>query len=435
MQTTLPLDLFRSRFSYNPFHFWQLADETITPVVTDCDDLIREYAYQTPGVDSAGRSDIRQAIESAIDQLKDQLRYRPVPHFVEATYNFPRVYDPRMDRIGYAGSDARWLTLQLDEGKIIQSGIEALTLKALAVVGNVAPNPILVYTDDNSDGLIDTFTITFMAAALLDPLDLVCYFNDRDGDDPIQQWKIEPIRATIDTNTLAVTITGAAWLCVPPQDYQGMSGDRIDPSTSAPFATAIDVYLQTCDPTGTTQDTSQAVLIWETRPFPAWAYCPGCAAPGNSLNDTDPAALAYALARVTLRDAERGIVGIGEAIYDATAGEWHSVDQSNCRPPDRVIVRYLAGVPNDARGNVDPFWQKVIADFAAAELNKRVCACAPANKMIYNRQIDRAFSADSKVEGYQVAPADLSNPFGTLDGAIRAWRAVKSLRGSIGVLA
>ena len=179
-------------------------------------------------------------------------------------------------------------------------------------------------------------------------------------------------------------------------------------------------------------DTAQAKLIWETRPFPAWASCVGCGS--STSNASDPAAQAYAIARCGIRDAERGIVSIGEAVYDSTAGEWFASWMSNCTPPSRIEIRYEAGADLVA-GQVDPQWVTTVSRMAAAEIGRRICACNSANKEMYYWQIDRAFQGSAELEKFSMTPGDMINPFGTRNGHLFAWKKVQPLAFRKGVLA
>lgn len=417
----LPLESFRSTFSYHPWHFWQLSSAARFPIDPDCKDLIYQYAWQ--GVDSTGRDDIARAIGTAEDRLREWLGYSVAPHFVEKTLIMPRWYDDKLNRLGYVDATGRWLGLQLPEGKIQCVGIERRTLIETATVA--APGH-LVYSDSDGDGLNDTFTLT-IATTVTDPAQLEVMFasGDRFTGEPIgEKWVIAPLFVTIAGGT--ATIKGKAWQAVRPALYE--PGSAIDPATASNFAQSMDVYRHYCDPTGTTQDTAQAVLIWETKPWPYFVTCLGCGVPNIVGNTTDPAAVGYALARVTLRDAERGIVALGEAVYDAVNAVWASVTMSNYRPPDRVIIRYRAGDDFDANGLMQTRWRDVVSKFAAAELGKRVCACEAANRMIYNQQIDRAFGGDARVEKFSMTTGDDGSPFGFREGQLNAWRIVRNLR-------
>jgi hypothetical protein len=417
----LPLESFRQTFTYHPWRFWQLSSAAWFPVNTSCADLIYEYGWQADN--SAGRADIRDAIETAEGKLRDWLKYSPAPHFVTETLQSPRFFDHRLNRINYSGSDGRWLALKLGEGKILQAGVETR-----AIIGNA----LLVYSDADGDGLNDTFT-TAIATTATDSNQIEAMFTsgDRLNGAPVgDEWTIKPLQVTISGGM--ATIKGRAWQAVKPVRYE--SGAAVDPANAGNFATSLDIYRHYCDPTGTTQDTAQAELIWETRPWPYWATCYGCGTPSILTSETDPAAYAKAIARVGLRDAENGIVSFGEAIYDTTQGTWGAVNMSNCRPPDRIVVRYQAGEPL-VNGQVAQKWRDVIAKFGAAELNRRVCVCEGSSRAIYNQQIDHSFSGDARVEKFTMTESDNASPFGYRSGQLNAWRSVRSLRQLIGLLA
>jgi hypothetical protein len=420
MTNLLPLESFRSDFQYHPWHFWQLSSAAHYPIAPDCADLIYEYAWQANN--SAGREDLRLAIVTAEQRLSEWLHYSIAPHFVTETLPAPRFFDHKLNRLNYGGSDGRWLSLKLGEGKLIQAGAEVRTIIGAA---------LLVFSDTDGDGLNDTFT-TAIATTVTDASQIEAMFisADRGGAAVGDDWLIKPITVTLSGGM--ATIKGRAWQVVRPVLYQ--AGTAVDPAVPGNFATSLDIYWHYCDPTGTTTDTAQANLIWETRPWPYWATCYGCGSPTVLTNDTDPAAYAVALARVGLRDRENGIVSFGEAIYDAANGVWAAVNMSNCRPPDRIVVRYQAG-DNLINGRVQDKWQQIVARLAAAELNRRVCACDGANRAIYNQQIDHSFQGDARVEKYQMTDQDMKSPFGYKEGELYAWRNVRSLRQLIGMLA
>jgi hypothetical protein len=196
-----------------------------------------------------------------------------------------------------------------------------------------------------------------------------------------------------------------------------------------PYASSVEVYRHWCDPTGTTEETAQAVLTWETSPWPDWATCCGPTA-GDA---QDPAAIATAVARIVIRDGPAGIVALGEAAYDATAGEWiHPCDWTLCRAPDRVTLRYQAGIPLDGLAMAEPY-RTVVARLAAAELARPICACAPANKELYEWQKD--LSQIGATDDLYQAPDDMTNPIGSRRGHLQAWRHIKQQFRTVGILA
>ena len=199
-----------------------------------------------------------------------------------------------------------------------------------------------------------------------------------------------------------------------------------------PFAEEVDVYRRYADPTGITTDTAQAVLIWETDPWPVWAT--GCGGSGLTYADgsRDPAALAYAIARVNIRNARRGEVALGHATYNSTTGQWVGAQWGDYRSPDRVTIRYEAGVEIDALestnhlGRLISDWDRVVSRFACAEMPVRQFSCDEANHEIYRWQAEMARAGGN--ETFKLSESDLNNPFGTQAGHIYAWRRVSQMQ-------
>lgn len=428
MISLVPLESFRKTVNFHPFHWWGLANVDIPATCGDgTSDLIFEYAWQG---DNAGRDDIRQAIETAEARLFEHLGFRIAPQYISETIRFPRYHDTALNNVRYSGADGRWITIQLPEGKVRAAGVEARTLIATVTTN---PGGGMVVTDDDGDGLDDTFTIT-IATSVIDPEQIAVYVGSpyrMDGEGISDKWRVAPTSVSI-SGGMAI-IKGRSWMLVKPILYQVTDLAAIDPTVDSNFIGTLDVVRRYTDPTGTTVDTAQAKLIWETPPYPAWATACGN---GASFGDasTDSAAVAQAIARVGIRDAENGIVSLGEAVFDATSGIWGAVNMSFCRPPDRVTLRYLAGDALE-NGNVQSKWATLVSRFAAAELAKPICACQAAQKGLFAWQLDRAFAGDSALEKWNLSMEDLSNPFGTRAGQIAAWRAIKPLRKFQAVLA
>jgi hypothetical protein len=219
-----------------------------------------------------------------------------------------------------------------------------------------------------------------------------------------------------------VNATFDAWALVRPVLTSGFAQTALNPTVlppnpASPYAATLQLRRRRAQPGlsipgspfGTDVTTAVAVLTWETRPAPGWL--PPCCG-GN----TDPAATAQAIARVTLRDARAGIVALGEAVYDTVTGVWSAACDWRCSPPDRITIRYQAGVPF-VDGVMDLSWQIVTARLAAAELARPVCACDGANRELYEWQFDRARTGATN----ELFQAPIPNPLGTRRGHIFAW--------------
>lgn len=406
-----------ARMGLNPWHLQQLANRLV-PLNAKCSQLVYESTWQN--ADRAGRTQIRQAIAAAAQKCRQYTRLWPAPHFVETTLPYPQLGDLRLRRYADVGGDGRWLTVQLPDANLLALGPP--------VESDVTTNAV-TYSDEDSDGLYETATLTATVTSGTDASEIVVRFLTADCG-PVTPPEVTP--RTVSVSGTTATIVCDTWDLVRPVRTAGVNVAPLDPGDgSAPSpavcATQLQVLRRRADPTGTTVATAQAVLTWETAPWPAWAWC---CAPGDS---SDPAAQAQAIARAVIRDARNGIVAFGQAAYDTTTGTWAaSCDWGRCRPPDRVTIRYQAGIARDGTHMAEP-WAQVIAELAAAELARGVCACDGANHAIYDAQKD--LSQTGATDDLYAAPADFGNPLGSRRGQIRAWRHFTNQQRTVGFLA
>lgn len=415
----LSLEQFRRVIAYHPWHFWGLADNTIVPVTSSCNDTVHKYAYQD--TDAVGRDEIIEAIKNAEHRLAAELGYWPAPKHFSTLLSFPKYHDRGVWNLSQADNQYRWLDVQLPWGYVEACGPQSLTS-----LGQVT----VTMTDTDSDGLKENFTTTTVATTITNPDLIWAVFIATDRlDDDLANWRISPVKVTISGGQVGVA--GKSWQIVTPLKYEGFSNAQLNPGTAGNFATKLELYVVDTNVTGTTWDTSQAALIWETEPYPG-AGC--CGSSGLTVNaQTDPAGEYIGVTRAGIRHADLGIVNIGRAVYNATSGYFEAVDWGICRPPERVIIRYRAGYPLDGNNEMDRKFQVAVARMAAAELARPICACDEANRELYRWQFDLARTGGSNDESYgMVSATDLDNPFGTRRGHVYAWRMVKEVRKLIG---
>jgi hypothetical protein len=424
MTNLLPLDIWRQHIGYNPFHFWGLKNTTI-PVLSACNNLVTEYAWQNS--DAISRQAIRRAIATAESRLREHLNFSVGRRFLVETTRYPRPFASGYQYAASVGSDGRWLNVRLSEGMIRNIGAETRTTIDLAAA--------VTLSDADGDGVNETFTVT-VNTTVTDPDEIAVYFgaSDRlDGEAVSERWRVLPVKVSISGGV--ATIKGRAWLLVKPILYEGVNAKAgLSPDTAGNFVSTVAVYRYFCSPAGTTTDDAQATLVWETEPYPAWAT--GCLGTGLTFEDnsSDPAAIAYAVGRVGIRDARLGEVTIGRANYDSADAVWAAVDWATCRQPDRVIIRYEAGARYEAMESTmsqigaDGRWDEVVSRLACAELPRRDFGCDEANAEIYRWQFDLARAGGAASEQYRISDRDLSNPFGTAAGAVYAWKQVSNLQ-------
>lgn len=400
----LSLNQWRALMGFHPYHFYQLADTgsgAIVPLTSTCSALVYESAYLN--ADRVGRREIAQAIEGAERLIHRYTGFWPAPRFVETTLQYPRLADRRLARLWDVQADGRWVSVVLPDQYIQAIGPAAETGSSTVA---------LTYTDEDSDSLFETATATAIVPSGTTPAEVVVRFLAADCGPVIPRPEIAP--RSVEVSGTIATITLDAWTLVRPVRTAGfvqtaLNPTVLPPTAGTPFAASVEVFRRRANPTGTTTDTAMAVLTWETRPAPAWLplCCDG---------STDPAATRTALARVTLRDAKAGIVALGQAVYDATSGIWSSACDWRCAPPDRITIRYQAGLPLQDE-QMDLAWQPVVARLAAAELARPVCACDGANRELYEWQYDRARTGATN----ELFQAPIPNPLGTRRGHIFAW--------------
>lgn len=431
----LPLDEWRRILSFHPYHFWQMANST-TPITSACNGLVKEYAWQS--VDAVGRAEIREAIQTAEDRLAEYLGYAVAPRATSDTLPWPHLSDRWLTRINSMGPDGRYVALQLREGYVQAVGNDTATLLG---------TPSVALTDRDGDGLVDTFAIA-QATTATDASQIEVYFAamDRlDGMGYADRYRVAPV--TVSLAGGMATITGRAWLIVRPVLYESVlptpsagasdTSGALDPASAAIYAAALDVVQRTTDPNGTALDTAQATLIWETRPcVGSWCLCNPQTVTTYSPTGAafDPAAQAFALARVGIRDAIAGIVTPAEAARDATTGVWTETRFDPLYAPDRVQIRYRAGYPLAADGQMDHRFRPIVARLAAAELSRPIAACDAANRELYRWQLDLARGGGRSLEQFQISPRDLDNPLGTRAGQVYAWKQIQHLRRTPGFI-
>lgn len=405
-QNLLSVTQWAKIIGYNPFFMYGFAG-ALLPAQTACNKPTAKYSWQD--ADNAGRDEIEQAIANAESMLFKYLKYRVAPQYAEQTIRTPAFY------LNY-----NWPAVQLDEGYVQALGIEALT--------SISANVAITYTDEDGDGLQDTATVT-AATTLTDPLAFRLYFTstDRyDGSGISERWEIRPIRCSIAGGT--ATITAPKWLFGVPQKYEqfNWNNNGLDPASAGNFVTHVDIYTSTTDSGGITNATAEGLLTWESPPWP-WACC------GPNPTSDDPASLTYGFARGNIRDSQQGWIYEAFSVYNASTGLWNSSWWTECRPPDRMTVRYLAGYPLEASptasyyGQMNRALQTVVARLACAELTRPPLACETAgNRELAKWQLDLAQVRGRADELYATTREILNCPLGTQRGHLYAWNYIEN---------
>lgn len=422
----MPLDTLRRFLQYHPYHWWGMTNPSI-PVNSQCNNVVSEYGYQA--ANKVGRAELRDRILYAEQKLADYLRYDVAPRYRVETQPWPSRFD-HIPRRYPRDANGEYIGIQLNYGHIQSVGVETVT----TIAASAAVTTTLNYT------AADTFTLS-VATSVTNADEIAVYFTAADraaasgvtGEPLSPRWRIAPVTVSISGGV--ATITGPTWLLVKPSQYQSLSSwNSVNPADPGVLATAVDVARVYIDPDGQTLATAQANLLWETWPWSA--FCWVTPTSPNNPNVLDPAAVGKAVARVGIRNATMGVVIPGSAVYNATSSppQWISTAYPNWTDPDRVEVRYLAGVPL-VNGQMDQRWADIVCMLTLAELPGPICACKETNLRIERWQQDLARSSGNGGEQYAyISSEDLNGPFGTRRGHIEAWRRVQQLRNMPAVL-
>jgi len=418
--TLLSLDRWASIFGVNPVHFNGGDGNSINvfPIISNCNDFWPQYAWQYN--DRLSREELAQAIYSAEEDLARVLGYYPAPKWIaQEVHRFDQHY--RRDMWGVGGTNVRGArkSITLKYGKFIQAGQREPFYVGTA--DSTLPIPTLVYSDPDSDGFDELATIV-LPTTLTNECELKAYFAGHDGD---PEWEIRPALSR-SADGVNVTLTFNSWMLFDPDQWERYPPytagsttlfDSIDINDADSYVTTVDVYREYTDSTA-----ASATFYWEPEPQGV-AGCTSCGGGGCaacSLQSQDGC--------LHVRSTEGGVAVPVPAEYDEDNAQWNQVAYTVCRDPNEVKCSYYAGqlgdrwLSGDVCDQLGDFWARTIAEVAMARLTKPPCSCAHVRAQYEELRVDLA--RVGRESSYIFDPNLLSNPLGTRQGEINAWRRV-----------
>jgi hypothetical protein len=413
-QTLLSLEAFRAIIGWNPY-FWSQLAQPLVPLTDSADLIVCEYPWQRPM--AAARSDFRSAIAKAEQKLCNFLNYDVATRYRSEGYAVGFLkYLPRTGAYGNWGSYSGYgmrggALLQLNVGK----------LQRIATVSYTSLTDFAVdMTDEDGDGLLDTFTGTF-TDTLTDPASVLVTFSSTDqppnsgtaaSSNPLD-WQVRPVTVTRpDASTLKVV--GPSWLLVKPSLYE-----RTGPAAGYNSVQTGISSSGTFDPNAAT------------------TYVAGLSAWKKVYSNENTATLVRRLAgnetsytvNATIVDADMGQVQLDLAGCDSTS--WCVPGA----PAEEIRINYEAGATDAFRAaqyqQYQTDWDTTVARFAIAELAQVPAATQKQNPQLFYWREDLAHVgqvAGAGGDSYRVSNEVLNNPFrNTRRGAVDAWAAVSVL--------
>lgn len=409
--TLLPLDRWFEIMGVHPFSANQLNSSTLAPPST-CGEVWFQHMYQNP--DYVGREDVADAIREAELKLATEIGYFPLPDWVVEERLLtdrparPELYAGTVGTIrGEAKSiDARW-------GMAIAGGRKTKDVIEADVVANGA-----ALFDLDSDGYDETVRITVdvSAHAGITACEVRVFYPDSEGVVPapaLDEWEVRPIRVSIVGTT--ATIEFKRWQIVGADLQERLDANSLDSTVDASYLTTVDVYRVWNDPQ------SMATMLWDRSGPTTCQSCGGDGCVACEFNSQ--------VACLHIRNKRLGIYAYQPATWVAADRQFVLARYTNCRDPDQLIISYYSGYESKQpnidcpRVQMDPFFEKTIAYFAAALLDRDVCSCNNSERFVDHWREDLA--RVGREVSHQISPTDLDNPFGTTRGAVYAWKQIK----------
>lgn len=392
--TWLPLDRWAEIIGLDPLHFNGVTT-TLRPdgACNKGEDIWLQYAWQDAS--KVSREDLAEAIREAERIIAGYVGYNLLPDWV---------IDERQvgDRPGFrelygAGVNVRGLAKSINakRGYALSGGQRA---KAVISAGAA-----IVRTDADGDGYLELCTVTVASTIAVEEVRV--YYPGLAGAD---EWEIRPVQVVASGANLVATFK--IWQAPLPSLLEALNASGINGDTPANFITTVDLYRVYNDPQ------SQLQLLWE----PDGSGC-GC---GSSTCTS--CTLAAQDGCLHVRDSRLGILAYSAGAWNASSSGFDAAELAVCREPERLRLWYYSGwrwETSDPRKratvDLDPYWERAVAYFATALLEREVCSCNNTEKFLdYYREDLARNNADFS---WQTTERLLDNEFGTRRGAWYAW--------------
>jgi hypothetical protein len=399
--TKLSLARWAQLVGIHPLHFAQVTLPETPPSV--CGQPWIQHSWQQ--ADRVGREDLAQAIAEAESDIETHLRARLLPTWeVDEWRPTIRPYKPEFVNLNSRDVRGYEQALEANWKHFISGGVQLKTLLEAASA--------VTYTDLDGDTYFETATTT-TPVTFTDVCEIHVYYPGKAGADA---WEIRPINVVIAAGV--ATITFRRELAVLEALYEDFEPEAVDGTDNANFLTTVDIYRKENDPQ------QQATFLWEPVTTCGCGVVEGCSQ------------CSYATQAGCLRargNPHNSMLSYQPGDWDADTETFTAVGWAIGRQPDIVRLWYYAGLRDERlacpRRQMPNEWERAVAYFAAAKLERPLCECNNIHAWIEKWRRDLAVKGE---EGLSVSKDDLDCPFGTLEGAVYAWRRIKASRELVG---
>jgi hypothetical protein len=403
--TKLPLDRWAQIMGLNPMHFNGVFMQTPANQPNVCAQPWLQHSFQS--ADRVSREDVANAIAQAEGDMEKELNFRLRPSWEVDEWD-PTVRPWRPELHNLSNTDLRGFgpVTSVDWGYFVTGGFRAKEV--------IEAGAAIVFSDNDNDGYSETATIT-VSVSITNECEVALYYPVggpviNAGED---KWQIRPIDVFISAGVATITCARHQLVdadrqsdLIPPADDSHLRG--VDGAVDANFLGTVDVYRVYNDPQ------QQVQLLWEPK---------GC----SSCSGTGCAVCSYSVQMgcLLLRGVPRNSnIVYRPAVWNTTDLDFDTAAWSVKREPDLIRVWYYAGWRDRTLAcptlQMDPFYERAVAYYAAALLDRPICECNNIQSWIEQWRKDMA-SQPSGGGSFQNSPGVLNNQFGTTKGAVFAW--------------
>lgn len=409
--TWLSLDRWFTIMGIHPFSANQLNGSDLAPP-SNCGEVWFQNMFQAP--DQAAREDVADAIREAELKLASEFGFYLLPDWVEdERVNTVRPARPELFASTIGNVRGQTKSIESRWNYVITGGRKTKTVIEADVVANGA-----TLSDQDGDGYTETVTITVnvAAAGVESACEVRVFYPDSENvvlEAALDEWEVRPIDVSIAGDI--ATIIFKRWQIVGADQQERLDAEALDSEVDATYLSTVDVYRVWNDPQ------SMATLLWETGGV---GGCSSCAGAGCVACSFDAQVGCF-----HVRDERRGMLAYHPATWDADDEQFNVAEFVNCRDPDQLRIWYYSGWQADGpsidcpRVQIDPYFEKVIAYYAAALLDRDVCSCNNSERFVDHWREDLARVGNEV--SHQLSVEDLDNPMGTQRGSIYAWKQIR----------
>lgn len=385
IETLLSLDEWANILTINPWEFNTCIGGLPAIMLRGCESVFHPFSYQ---VDFVAWDAIAQAIEQAESMVSEVVGY----YFAPKQFTGEIAAYPQGARSGFQAGlvwskNGQYKPVRMEWAKIQAIGSYTESLVEAGVT--------VTYSDENGDGVIDTFTLTVTVAENTSPGSIIAYVPVSEWTYPqsrTQYWQIRPVNVSVSGTT--ATITGhAAQLAKPSlqEDYD-LDKSAIDISNAANRLATLDIYLQSVD------TDSAITAYWNQDVY-------GNGTVSTTLNEA---------ITVPSQEWDRGFI---RPSFNGCS------TYVNRGAPQSLKVNYIAGVPR-VNGRIDPRLARIITYLSVALLNEETCGCERSDRIIRRWRMFPNEGQDKR----PMTPSEIdANPFGARNGMRYAWQQIQRL--------